>query len=107
MLTLIDQIHAATIAADGLGAAMNMAMGVVGLIVMAIQLLVQAISAAVNYAEKMRQMKLDVLAGQVDNLKKKYDALAESIEEAWSYKQLEEYSKELDKVQKKMISAQK
>ena len=107
MLTLIDQIHAATIAADGLGAAMNMAMGIVGLIVMAIQLLVQAISAAVNYAEKMRQMKLDVLAGQVDNLKKKYDALAESIEEAWSYKQLEEYSKELDKVQKKMISAQK
>ena len=107
MLTLIDQIHAATIAADGLGAAMNMAMGVVGLIVMAIQLLVQAISAAVNYAEKMRQMKLDVLAGQVDNLKKKYDALTESIEKAWSYKQLEEYSKELDKVQKKMISAQK
>lgn len=107
MLTLISQIHAATIAAEGLGAAMNMAMGVVGLIVMAIQLLVQAISAAVNYAEKMRQMKLDVLAGQVDNLKKKYDALAESIEKAWSYKQLEEYSKELDKVQKKMISAQK
>ena len=107
MLTLIAQIHAATIAAEGLGAAMNMAMGIVGLIVMAIQLLVQAISAAVNYAEKMRQMKLDVLAGQVDNLKKKYDALAESIEKAWSYKQLEEYSKELDKVQKKMISAQK
>lgn len=106
-LALQAQLIAATIAADGLGVAMNTAMGVIGWIVMAIQLLVQAISAAVNYAEKMRQMKLDVLAGQVDNLKKKYDALAESIEKAWSYKQLEEYSKELDKVQKKMISAQK
>ena len=107
MLTLIAQIHAATIAAEGLGAAMNMAMGIVGLIVMAIQLLVQAISAAVNYAEKMRQMKLDVLAGQVDNLKKKYDALAESIDKAYSTKQLQEYSKEIDKVQAKMEDAQR
>ena len=107
MLTLIAQIHAATIAAEGLGMAMNMAMGIVGLIVMAIQLLVQAISAAVNYAEKMRQMKLDVLAGQVDNLKKKYDALAESIDKAYSTKQLQEYSKEIDKVQAKMEDAQR
>lgn len=107
MLTLIAQIHEATIAAEGLGAAMNMAMGIVGLIVMAIQLLVQAISAAVNYAEKMRQMKLDVLAGQVDNLKKKYDALAESIDKAYSTKQLQEYSKEIDKVQAKMEDAQR
>lgn len=107
MLTLIDQIHAATIAADGLGVAMNMAMGIVGLIVMAIQLLVQAISAAVNYAEKMRQMKLDVLAGQIDNLKQKYDSLAESIDKAYSTKQLQEYSKEIERVQKKMEAAQR
>lgn len=107
MLTLIAQIHAATIAAEGLGMAMNMAMGIVGLIVMAIQLLVQAISAAVNYAEKMRQMKLDVLADQVDNLKQKYDALAESIDKAYSTKQLQEYSKEIERVQKKMEDAQR
>ena len=87
--------------------AMNMAMGIVGLIVMAIQLLVQAISAAVNYAEKMRQMKLDVLADQVDNLKQKYDALAESIDKAYSTKQLQEYSKEIERVQKKMEDAQR
>lgn len=107
MLALIAQIHAATIAAEGLGVAMNMAMGIVGLIVMAIQLLVQAISAAVNYAEKMRQMKLDVLAGQIDNLKQKYDALAESIDKAYSTKQLQEYSKEIERVQKKMEDAQR
>ena len=107
MLALIAQIHAATIAAEGLGVAMNMAMGIVGLIVMAIQLLVQAISAAVNYAEKMRQMKLDVLADQVDNLKQKYDSLAESIDKAYSTKQLQEYSKEIERVQKKMEDAQR
>ena len=107
MLALIAQIQAATIAAEGLGVAMNMAMGIVGLIVMAIQLLVQAISAAVNYAEKMRQMKLDVLADQVDNLKQKYDALAESIDKAYSIKQLQEYSKEIERVQKKMEAAQR
>jgi hypothetical protein len=101
------QLIAAQGAATGLGAAMNTAAGVIGWIVMAIQLLVQAISAAVNYAEKMRQMKLDVLAGQVDNLKQKFDELAESMEAAWSYKQLEEYSKELDKVYDKMVDAQK
>ena len=107
MLALISQIRAATYAAEGLGVAMNMAMGIVGLIVMAIQLLVQAISAAVNYAEKMRQMKLDILANQVDNLKQKYDALAESIDKAYSTKQLQEYSKEMEKVQAKMEDAQR
>ena len=106
-LMLQAQLQAATIAAQGLGAAINSAMGIIGWIVMAVQLLVQAISAAVNYADKMRQMKLDVLANQVDNLKKKYDELAESIENAWSYKQLKEYSRAIDKVQRKMISAQK
>lgn len=107
MLALIAQIHAATIAAEGLGTAMNMAMGIIGLIVMAIQLLAQAISSVVNYADKMRQMKLDILANQVDNLKQKYDALAESIDKAYSTKQLQEYSKEMEKVQAKMEDAQR
>lgn len=107
MLALIAQIHAATIAAEGLGTAMNMAMGIIGLIVMAIQLLAQAISAAVNYADKMRQMKLDILANQVDNLKQKYDALAEGIDKAYSTKQLQKYSKEMEKVQAKMEDAQR
>jgi hypothetical protein len=106
-LALQAQLIAAQTEATGLGAAMNTAAGVIGWIVMAIQLLVTAISAAVNYADKMRQMSMDVLAGQVEHLKNKFDELAESIDEAWSYKQLEEYSKELDKVQKKMISTQK
>lgn len=103
---LIVQMNAATIAAQGLGAAMKSASGIIGWIVMAIELLVQAISAAVNYAEKMRQMKLDVLAAQVDNLKQKYDALAESIDQAYSTKQLQEYSKELDRLHDKMKDAQ-
>ena len=100
------QLNAATIAANGLGAAMNAAMGVIGWIVMAIQLLVQGITAAVNYADKLRQMKLDILAGQVDNLKQKYDDLAQSIEDAYSTEQLERFSKELEVVHKKMEEAQ-
>lgn len=103
---LIVQMNAATIAAEGLGAAMKSASGVIGWIVMAVELLVQAISAFVNYADKVRQMKLDVLSGQVDNLKKKYDALAESVEKAYSIKQMQEYEKELDKLHKKMVKAQ-
>lgn len=105
-LALQAQLIAARGEAIGLGAAMNTAAGVIGWIVMAIQLLVTAISAVVNYGEKMRQMKLDVLAGQVDNLKQKFDALAESIDEAWSIKQLKEYEKELDKLQDKMKDTQ-
>lgn len=106
-LALQAQLMAAQVAATGLGAAMNTAAGIIGWIVMAIQLLVTAISAVVNYADKLRQMKLDVLAGQVDILKQKFDKLAESIEKAWDYRELQKYEKELDKVQQKMISAQK
>lgn len=106
MMRFIALLGTATTAANSLGVAMNMAMGIIGLIVMAVQILAQAISAAVNYADKMRQMKLDVLAGQVENLKQKFDDLSESIDNAWSYKQLREYSKELDKVQKKMEKSQ-
>ncbi len=105
-IMLIVQMNAATIAAEGLGAAMKSASGIIGWIVMAIEILVQAIAAAFNYAEKVKQMKLDILAGQVDNLKQKFDALAESIDEAWSIKQLKEYEREIDKVHDKMKAAQ-
>ena len=106
-IMLIVQMNAATIAAQGLGAAMKSASGIIGWIVMAIEILVQAISAAVNYAEKLRQMELDILIGQVENLRKKYDELAESIDKAYSTKQLQEYSKELERLHGKMEDAQK
>ena len=106
MLALIAQIQAATVAAQGLGTAMNMAMGIIGLIVMAVQIIAQVISAAVNYADQVKQNKIDVMAMQVENLEKAYERLAEAAEKAWSIEMMQKYSNELDKINEKAIAVQ-
>lgn len=106
MLALIAQIQAATVAAQGLGTAMNMAMGIIGLIVMAVQIIAQVISAAVNYADQVRENKIKTMALQVENLEKAYERLAEAAEKAWSIEMLQRYSNELDKINEKAIAVQ-
>lgn len=106
MLALIAQIQAATVAAQGLGTAMNMAMGIIGLIVIAVQLIAQAITAAVNYADQVRENKIKVMALQVENLEKAYERLVEASEKAWSIEMMQRYSKQLDNINAKTIAVQ-
>jgi hypothetical protein len=101
------QLNAATIAANGLGVAMNTAMGVIGWIVMAIQLVVQAITAVVNYADKQKEAQIERLAKKVEDLKEKFEDLSEAVDEAWSTSQLTAYKNELDQTYKMAIAAQK
>lgn len=101
------QLNAATIAANELGIAMNSAMGVVGWIVMAIQLVAQAITAIVNYADKQKEKEIERLAKRVEDLREKFEDLNEAIDEAWSTSQLSTYKNELDQTYKIAIAAQK
>ena len=92
------QLHAATIAAQGLGVAMNAAMGVVGWIVMAVQLLAQVITAIVQANDKKIDAQVERLRAQVEELEKKYDKLSETIDEVYSTAELEEVSRKLDEI---------
>lgn len=92
------QLHAATIAAQGLGVAMNAAMGVVGWIVMAVQLLAQVITAIVQANDKKIDAQVERLRAQVEELEKKYDKLADTIDEVYSTAALEETSRKLDEI---------
>jgi uncharacterized membrane-anchored protein YhcB (DUF1043 family) len=89
------QLNAAAVAAQGLGAAMNAAMGIVGWIVMAVQLLVAALTAIFQAKDKALQKQIDALAEQTEGLKEKFDELAESIDEVYSNKDLQQLNKDL------------
>lgn len=101
------QLKAATVAAQGLGAAMNTAMGIVGWIVMAIQLVVEAIKAIVASAAKARQELIDEQLKKVEKLKEKYDELVDQMDKAFSIEQLERYNAMLAETNREMIEAQK
>lgn len=92
------QLEAAKISAQGLGLAMNAAMGVVGWIVMAVQLLAQVITAIVQANDKKIDAQVERLRAQVEELEKKYDKLSETIDEVYSTAELEEVSRKLDEI---------
>lgn len=91
-LMLQTQLIAARSAATGFGLAMNTAMGVIGWIVMGVQLLTQAISAIVEAHDNNIQKQIEAEQQYVDNLAKKYDNLAKSIDNAYNIHQLENYA---------------
>ena len=69
------QLAAATVQAEGMGAAMNSAMGIIGWIVMAIQLVVKLITAIVQVHDNNLQKQIDAWAEGVEMLKKEYEKL--------------------------------
>lgn len=110
---LIVQMNAATIAAQGLGAAMKSASGIIGWIVMAIELVVQALTAIFTYADKKRQEQIDYYLNDAKSLKAAFDDLGDAIDKALSFSQLEsgieqmrELNRQMDEAIKKAINLQ-
>lgn len=101
------QLKAAKTDAEGLGAAMNTAMSLVGFIVMGVQLLVQAVSAIISYGDKKKQAQLDALARKIEKLQDEFEDLSDAIDNAWTSDEIQKYKSELDAVHEKMIQAQK
>lgn len=101
------QLWAAKEGATALGAAMNTAMGIVGWIVMAIQLIVEGIKAVVAAQEKIRESQIESYLDKVEKLSEAYEELADKADEAWDIHQLIAYRQELGTTYELMIRNQK
>lgn len=101
------QLWAAKEGATALGAAMNTAMGIVGWIVMAIQLIVEGIKAVVAAQEKIRERQIESYLDKVEKLSEAYEELSDKADEAWDIHQLIAYRQELGTTYELMIRNQK
>ena len=79
------QLNIAAQSATGLGAAMNTAMGVIGWIVMAVQLITQGLSAWAKAHDDNLQKQIERDAEAVELLQKRYEKLEEAIDNAMSF----------------------
>ena len=79
------QLQIAAQSATGLGAAMNTAMSVIGWVVMAVQLLIQALSAIAKAHDNKLQKQIERDAEAVELLQKRYEKLEEAIDNAMSF----------------------
>jgi DNA repair exonuclease SbcCD ATPase subunit len=84
MIMLQAEINAATVAAEGMGVAMNAAMGPIGWIVMAIQLIVKAISTIIKAQDNAIVKQIELAQEKVDALRKEYEKLLNTIEEGYA-----------------------
>jgi hypothetical protein len=70
--------------AEIFGAKMNIAMGIIGWIVLAIQLISKGLKFAFEAHDKMLQKQIDAQLEDIETLEKSYNKLKESIEDAYS-----------------------
>lgn len=104
-ILLILQLESATIAAQGLGAAMKTASGVIGWIVMAVELVVQALTAVFTYADKKREEQIEAYIQKAKSLKAAYDDVADSVDKALSFSQLSTAIEDMKALNKQMDEA--
>lgn len=106
-IALSASLKTVEVGAYAVGTALNTAMGVIGWIVMAIQLVATAVSTIVNYADKQKEKEIESLAKKVEDLKEDFEDLSEKIDTAWDTSQLTDYKNELDQTYQLAIAAQK
>lgn len=83
-IALSSQLAAVETGALAAGTALNTALGIVGLIVMAVQLLVAGIKALSDIGQNKRAKEIEKELKTVEGLSKKYEKLERSIENAAS-----------------------
>jgi hypothetical protein len=81
---LIMQLTGAKTAAEAFGVAMNSAMGIVGLIVMAVQIVAQVLSAAFKAHDEGKQKEIDEEVKSIERLEKELEKLEERLETVYS-----------------------
>lgn len=101
------QLDAAAVSATGFGAAMNAAMGIIGWIVMAVQLITAAITAIAKVKDNKLAAIVDEQKRKVEELQKVYEQLEEALDEAWNVKDVAKYNREIVSTTESMIAAQK
>ena len=83
-IVMIMQLNAATIAAEGFGAAMKSATGIIGWITMAIELITMGLKAIFDAKDKSILKDIESEQKAVEKLQKGYEELERSLERAYS-----------------------
>lgn len=91
------QLDAAAVSATGFGLAMNTAMGVIGWIVMGVQLLTQAITALAKIKDNRIVAQLEEQAEIIERQRDLYEQIEKKVEKAYNVEQLSQYNKEMEK----------
>lgn len=97
MILYTIQTQAATVAADGLGVAMNAAMGPIGWILLAMQAIASITSAIVGGKRKAFENDMKRRKKGIENLQKAYEALSDAIEDTYDLANLKAYNEEARK----------
>lgn len=91
--------------AEIFGYKLNMAMSIIGWIVMAIQLIAKGLKFAFDQHDKVLQEQIDAQVEKVEILKKEYEELEKSIEKAYLAADLGRYTREANKNLEQQIAA--
>lgn len=92
-LTLIPQLVAGFIAA---GTSINAAMGLIGLIAEAVQLILVAVGAVAKLHDARYEREIEIQQKKIDNLQRAYDRLEKSIEKTFdTVSYMREYNQEV------------
>lgn len=97
MILYTIQTQAATVAADGLGVALNAAMSPIGWILLSMQAIASIISAIVGGGKKAFENDMNRRKKEIENLQKAYENLSDAIEETYDLANLKAYNKEARK----------
>lgn len=101
-MTNIELIEAG-VSAKAFGVAMNTAMGVIGWIVMAIQLIVAGIKAAVKSHDNRLEVQIEQWAQAIERLERAYEKLEEAINNSMDFQQFNKNNDEAIKNLEKRI----
>lgn len=91
---LIEQLKQAQNAATAFGAALNTAMGVIGLISTVVSVISSVFSAIFNAKDKRLEKKIERIQDSIDTLDKSLQRLEESLDNAFSASGLTNYSQQ-------------
>lgn len=106
MVSLILSAVQFTLQLQAMGIAANSALGIIGWIAIALQAVAMVISAIFSAKDKALQKQVEDNLSTVEELQKRYDALEDSIDNAWDTASIREYNRELKTTTQSMINAQ-
>lgn len=104
-IALSSQLAAVEVGAMKAGTALNTALGIVGFIVMAVQLVASALNAISTYQQEKRAKAIEDEMNLVEELAEKYEKLNGAIDKAYSSAKLTQDSKDAQDNLKKQIKA--
>lgn len=85
----------------------NMALGVIGWILIAIQAIATILSAIFNAKDAKLQAQVEEHLDRVKELEEQYEAIEEKIDNAWDTASIQEYNAELRRTTQSMMDAQR